>query len=242
MTDYEGFLDLVRRRRSIRRFKPDPVPDEMIEKVLEAARWAPSGANAQPWEFLVIRDPETKAKVEDLYRTVHPLHYQMELTREERMRHPAAYRPDEIPPIKDAPALIILLGDPRRKEAYILSALTMFPERNWYSDLANAFLYMHLAARSLGLGSHWISTTHHPYVQAMLKQLLGAPKDYMIYDTMALGYPAYEPRGRTVRDLGSLVHYDRYDRAEHPSDEEVRDFIAAIHMERVQSRPAPPAS
>jgi nitroreductase len=45
----EQFLELAKKRRSIRRFKPDPVPDEIIQKILEAARWAMSGANGQPW-------------------------------------------------------------------------------------------------------------------------------------------------------------------------------------------------
>jgi len=56
--DYDGFLELVKKRRSIRLFKPDAVPDEYIDKIIEAARWAPSGANVQPWEFLVIKKPE----------------------------------------------------------------------------------------------------------------------------------------------------------------------------------------
>ncbi len=53
--------------RAIRRFKPDPVPDELVWKVLEAATKAPSGGNRQPWRFLVIRDPETKARIGQFY-------------------------------------------------------------------------------------------------------------------------------------------------------------------------------
>src|SRR3972149_3349689 len=59
----DEFLEMVRRRRSIRRFKPDPVPDEYVDKILEAGRWAMSGSNGQPWEFLVVRDRETKGKI-----------------------------------------------------------------------------------------------------------------------------------------------------------------------------------
>ena len=51
----DAFLELAKTRRSIRRFKSDPVPDELILKILEAARWAQSGGNSQPWEFIVIR-------------------------------------------------------------------------------------------------------------------------------------------------------------------------------------------
>ena len=56
-------LDVVTSRRSIRRFTSDPVPDELVDKILEAARWAPSGENEQPWKLIVVRDPETRNKI-----------------------------------------------------------------------------------------------------------------------------------------------------------------------------------
>ena len=56
-------IDVLVSRKSIRRYKPDPVPDEMIDKILEAARWAPTGENYQPWRFIVIRDQKTKDKI-----------------------------------------------------------------------------------------------------------------------------------------------------------------------------------
>jgi nitroreductase len=56
-------LDVLTSRKSIRRYKPDPIPDEMLDKILEAARWAPTGENYQPWRLIVIRDPETKKKI-----------------------------------------------------------------------------------------------------------------------------------------------------------------------------------
>ena len=61
--DIDSFLELARTRRSIRRFKPDPVPDELVKKILEAGRWAMSGANGQPWEFIVVKDKEIKNKL-----------------------------------------------------------------------------------------------------------------------------------------------------------------------------------
>jgi nitroreductase len=53
--DYETVLELVKKRRSIRRFKTDPIPDDYIDKIIEVARQAPSGFNTQPWEFVVVR-------------------------------------------------------------------------------------------------------------------------------------------------------------------------------------------
>ena len=51
-------MEAIRSRRAIRRFKKEPVPPELIEKMLEAARWAPSSVNSQPWEFIVVTDPD----------------------------------------------------------------------------------------------------------------------------------------------------------------------------------------
>ncbi|MDD5287855.1 MAG: nitroreductase family protein [Dehalococcoidales bacterium] len=56
-------LEAIRTRRSIRKYTKEPVPPELIEKLLEAGRWAPSSVNSQPWEFIVITDPETKKRI-----------------------------------------------------------------------------------------------------------------------------------------------------------------------------------
>jgi len=61
-------FDAIKSRRSIRKYKADSVPEELIEKILEAGRWAPSGSNIQPWEFIVIKDQ----KILDMIRKVSP--------------------------------------------------------------------------------------------------------------------------------------------------------------------------
>ena len=68
---YDTLIELLRRRMSVRRLKPDPLPEGAIEKILEAGRWAMSGANGQPWEYIVVMDPNIKQKLFD--------HYQKEL-------------------------------------------------------------------------------------------------------------------------------------------------------------------
>lgn len=65
--EYEMLYNLVTTRMSVRKFKPDPIPDGYMEKILEVARWAMSGANSQPWEFIVVRDPEIKRRLRDAY-------------------------------------------------------------------------------------------------------------------------------------------------------------------------------
>ena len=80
--NYESLLELVKKRRSTRRFKPDPIPDEYVDKIIEAARWAPSGFNSQPWEFVVVKKPELKDSIVQLVNEYSRNHARMEPTRE----------------------------------------------------------------------------------------------------------------------------------------------------------------
>ncbi len=179
--DYQNLLELVKNRRSIRRFKPEPIPDDYVEKVIEVARWAPSGANSQPWEFIVIKEKELKDRIVALIKEQSEYTRKMELTREEDKRMPPVLRSVERPGIQDAPVFIILCGDTRTQEAYPLATFYTRRDSIFTSSLASAFLYMHLAAASLGLGSQWVSTTaDSPLVQSQLKQLLGIPKELII--------------------------------------------------------------
>ena len=61
--DYHGLLELAKKRRSIRRFKSDPIPDEDVEKIIEVARLAPSGFNSQPWDFVVVKKDKLRKKI-----------------------------------------------------------------------------------------------------------------------------------------------------------------------------------
>ena len=86
-------LALLKARRSIRRYRPGPVPDEMVEQLLEAGRWAPSASNRQPWAFIVVRD---------------------EAIRREVAKH-AAYYFIRWAQVEEAPLLIVLCGDARNR-------------------------------------------------------------------------------------------------------------------------------
>src|SRR5947208_4552900 len=62
-----SLFEALRTCRTVRRLKPDPVPDALLRQVLTAATWAPSGGNRQPWRFLVVRDAERKRQLRELY-------------------------------------------------------------------------------------------------------------------------------------------------------------------------------
>ncbi len=208
--EYENLLELVKKRRSIRRFRDEAIPGHYIDKIIEVARHAPSGFNTQPWEFIVIKDKGLKKKIVDLLP-------QSDLTAENDFRI--------------APVYIIELGDPRTKCGLpeIIRDNESMNEPIFISTLANSFLYMNLAATSLGLSCQWVSIVSSPYVQSELKKLIGIPDLFKVYDMLALGYPAAEPESKLLRDMAEMAHYDYCVKDEFRSDEEVSTFAKRTH-------------
>jgi nitroreductase len=226
--NYEDFLALLKARRSVRAFRSDPIPDDAVDKIIEAARFSPSGGNSQPWEFIVIKDPETRDKIVQLVADQGAITRKVELTREEELRFPGTQGPARAPGFKDAPVFIVLCGDPRTREAYPRLTLLTRGDSHFASSLANAFFSMTLAAVTLGLGAQWVSATGSPFVSPLLKELLAIPEDLSVYDMMALGYPAAQPKERFIRERSDMVHYGCYDRAKYRNAREMRDFILRL--------------
>lgn len=230
--DYDGFIELVTKRRSIRNFKSEPIPDDYVEKIIEAARFAPSGANSQPWEFVVVRETEIKDKIVDIVKEGSNRSYKIGQTRPPNERHPADNRRGRSPGFRDAPVFIILFGDKRLMDTFPLSAYLNSGDEILVSSLASTFLYMNLAATSLGLASQWVTSTSQPLSQALIKELLGVPRDYKLYDMMAVGYGKHLPGPRFVRNRDEITHYNRYDMNKHRTNEQVKKFIGAVHKGR----------
>ncbi len=229
--NYESFLELVERRRSIRRFKPDPIPDEYVDKIIEAARWAPSGFNSQPWEFVVIKDKKLR---NDVMRIIRPPRTagasgfsEMEDMCEPWMRQKVQPSLDPEMDYQNAPVLILLFGDPRTQLGLPMVVRSDPYRRHsvYVSSLANAFLYMHLAATTLRLASQWVSHVASPRNHCLLKNLLHIPLHLEAYDMIALGYPAHKSRPKLMRPLDKMVHRDYFSEEDFRTDEEVRDFI-----------------
>jgi nitroreductase len=197
---YDDFLNLVKKRRSVRKFKSDSIPNEYIEKILETVRWTPSGANTQPWELIVIKDIEVKNEFLNIVS--------------ERI---------EVESLRTAPILIVVCGDTRTRVLYpsgrnlpLVSNIGLedhveLKDNILTSSLSNAFLYILLAATTLGLGTRYITSTAHPEVQTKIKQLLKIPPYIVIYDTVALGYSSSEPSRKMPTPLGDIVHYEHFD-------------------------------
>jgi nitroreductase len=235
--DIDQFLELVKKRRSIRKFTPDPVSDEQIEKILEAGRWAMSGANGQPWEFIVIRDKEVMRQLYEAGAESERQTATIETSRTQEMRQPW-YRdlPNTVPPSRfsDAPVIIAVLGDPRTAQATVLNRLT---DRRWVVDenIANASQIIHLAAAACGLASQWVTVDR--YYEDLIRPALRVPLILRIFSLIPIGFPAMEPKKPYRRELEEIIHYDTYDMAKYRSHEAVQEFIINLRQHSKRAYP-----
>lgn len=218
--DYEQLLALTRYRRSVRVIDPDrDVSDEMVDKILEVARWAPSAGNGQPWEFLVVRDAEMRERVAELFRKQLPEKREMEEAVWGRKQNVG------FTGFRHSPVYVFILGDPRVNECYPVRVRIEKSDSHFYSGLANATLLAHLAVASLGLASQWVSDTNSPYMTTMLKSSFGIPKYMKIYDMFGVGYAATVPPVTSRRPLQELVHHERYEEAKERDEEAMAKFL-----------------
>jgi 5,6-dimethylbenzimidazole synthase len=233
-SEYDLLLDLVKTRTSVRKLKPDPIPDESVEKILEVGRWAMSGANAQPWEFVVVKDAAIKKQLFRAYMDINnDFIYWMEQQRALKLRHPSfQMSKDEIVTKSrtdvgwsEAPVLIVLLGDGRRQWATVQGAHTFGRGQTHLTDgLSNASMLMHLAAATLGLGSQ--HTTIH--IEEPFKKILGVPELLSLVLIMPVGYPAVPSKAGVRRPLADMVHHDVYQMDKYMSNEQVLQYLASL--------------
>lgn len=230
--EIDALLSLMRRRRSVRRFKPDPIPEGYVEKILEAARWAMSGANGQPWEFVVVTDAAARQRIAELHADNSKRNYVIESSRVRELRHPSYLNPPKgLPGFKDAPVLIVVCADPRALQAstipfHFYGGGEGGPLGTYYKNIANATQFIHLAAAALGLGSQWVSVNNS--WEPALKRLLDIPDVISVHTIVPIGYPAYEPPPPFRRKLEDMLHYEKYDRSKYRTEEDVRDFILEL--------------
>jgi nitroreductase len=221
---------LVQKRRSIRGYDGSrDVSDETIRTILDCARWAPSGGNAQPWEFIIVRDHAVRHKIADYYLK------QMEQKREMDMavRGTAKMTGDGF---RSAPVHVIIIGDPRVKEAYPIRTKLEKAESHFITGLANATLLIHLAATALGLASQYVSDANSPYMETMLKALLAIPEPLRIYHLVPIGYAKSVIAAPPRRRLDELIHCERYDMSKFRSDEQFTGFVRTSTLQGAYGR------
>ena len=241
--DYDTLYKIMTRRLSARRLKPDPIPDDYIDKILEAGRWAMSGANSQPWEYIVVKDPARKQALYDAYQQTNlDFCFWMEQMREYQLRHPAFQvqgDPKEaLARMKDqsalgrgqgwaiAPAVIAVLGDGRRQWGTVQGAMTFGRHASHLTDgLANTCTHMHLAIASLGLGAQWVTI----HIQEPFKRILKVPDLLDLYLIISIGYPDVgRSKPGVRRELKEIVHYEEYNPELYMKNEEILDYLAKL--------------
>ena len=190
-------FDAINNRRSIRRYTADPVDDATVNKVLEAGRWAPSWANTQCWRFVVVRDPDIKARIgQSLYKTERD---------GQLVDNPATKT------IADIPILVVVcatIGVAGGKPGATPDGNYITDKGDWFMfDTALAVQNMVLAAHGLGLGTVIIGA----FDAKMVEEILGIPEGYRVVVLFPLGVPAKEGKAPPRKELTELVVNDRWD-------------------------------
>lgn len=217
-----GLFEAIYTARSIRRLKPDPIPEELITKVLDAAIRAPSGGDAQGWAFVVVRDPDQRRQLGAIYRKASDIAEAVyaargrppHLTERQfaRMMASGMHLWDHM---GDAP--VLLLPCSHRPTLPAREALPPAIADRWQSEAAyaerirGASIYpavqnIILACRGLGLGT--VITTNHIRCEDEVKALLGIPEDVATWALMPLGWPIDRFGPLTRRPLAEVAHAD----------------------------------
>lgn len=180
-------IEAIKSRRSVRRYKTNPVKEEELRAVLEAARQAPSWHNTQCWRFIVVRNHEIKAQLADTLSSIYPKNPSVEA-------------------IKHAP-LVIVACAMLKKTGFTKTGEPATAKGDWYMfDVALAMQNLVLAACSLGLG-----TVHVGYFDdRKAAEILNLPDNMVCVEMTPLGYPDEEPKEVRRKELSELVFYDRY--------------------------------
>ncbi|MDA8100767.1 MAG: nitroreductase family protein [Nitrospiraceae bacterium] len=203
-------FDAIAGRTSIRRFQPAPVPDEIIDRILDAGRLAPSANNIQPWSFLVITDKAVLSAMADAVRAA--VDRMIPHTEDERQKQRlAAYKGTYYTFFETAPAVIAVF-----QEAYDASANRLLARMGYSPDeilrlrpnpglqsVAAAVENMLLACHALGYGSCWM--TGPLVAQEDFEKILGYGKEKFIAALLPVGLPAEHPQPRPRKSLSEIA-------------------------------------
>jgi F420 biosynthesis protein FbiB-like protein len=196
-TDLQAFL---RTRRSIRRFKPDPVPDPVIETILTTATFAPSAHHRQPWRFVVLKEFNTRVKLADAMA----IDFERDLISDGL---PSEKIQAQIKRSKDrlisAPAVILLCLDMSEMDAYPDKKRKQAEFRMAMQSAANAGMQLLLAAHAEGLGSVWVCSPL--FAQETIQKTLALPESWEPQAMYFLGYPIDIPETRERKPLAEII-------------------------------------
>jgi len=187
-------FEAIKERRSYRSFLPEPISEAVIEKILEAAIWAPSPLNTQPWEFIIITREDVKEKIfSEAGRCI------KRVLEKSGWKWLEKYQVDFL---QSAPVIIAVIGDPKKTGA------DMFLEEGgvgYQHACAAAIQNMHLAAHALGIGSLWFTF----FDRKAMREILGIDTNKTPLALVCLGKPGGEPLQTRRKDVKEKTTYIR---------------------------------
>jgi nitroreductase len=222
-----GLFEAIYTARSLRHFKPDPVPQALITKVLDAAIRASSGGNTQHWTFVVVRDAETRRQLAAIYRKASDYASAIYATRPKpdhltdgqyaQFLANSGYLWDHL---ADVP--VILVPCLARREPPERTSLPEVVQARYADHLANvqrisgssiypAIQNIILACRALGLGT--VITTNHILYENEVKALLGIPDNFSTFALMPIGYPTRKYGPLTRKPVEQVTYADSWGNA-----------------------------
>ena len=201
--------ETVRQRRSIRRYRPDAIPRELVLRMLEAARLAPSASNCQPWRFLIVVDAEEKRKLREIagypFVEAAPMIVVCAADLDTYSPHSSALRYRELLDSGILESFADQLPDP--KLGARLSRLRELDRAGLVrrAAMANAYIaveHLVLAAASMGIGTCWVGAVDE---SEEVRVLFDLPESIIVVALVAVGYPAEEPRPRPRLEMEDIL-------------------------------------
>ena len=185
-------LDAIKNRRSCRAFSDEPVPKETLEQILQAAVWAPSPLNAQPWEFVVVTNPDVREKI---YASAEACRqWAIEAS---GWKWLGGYR---IEFLRQVPAFVAVAGDPKKSG---VDGFQADGPLAYQHACAAAVQNMLLCAHALGLGSLWFTLFDRKEMGALLE----LPEEKTLLALVCLGKPYEPPAPAARKDVAKKVRY-----------------------------------
>ncbi len=226
MAHYEQLMDVIRNRVTTRAFDSNyEVPKEHYELIVEAARHGPSGANAQPWHFIVINTADAKQKIAD--------YFVAEQRRRARLK--MKFPTPDYKGLANAPGMIVIASDFRWVRAFPVLKDEDSPLNKMYYENAERILLQsvaastmsaHLAAAALGYNVWWVTAIGQQEAQDAMKPLLGIPDDLSVLDIMCFGPALKTPYKRWKKELSEIINWDKFNPEHQMSNDEIEDWIA----------------
>jgi nitroreductase len=215
------FQDVIRRRSSVRKFEPGRSVDRaVLERIVDCGRWAPSGANVQCFDFVVIDKPELRDKVMEVF-----------LRQAKRLvDHAKGFPAVKKTYLANTVAIVVVLGDPRWKVCFPQPTTERW-EREYLKNnevifqnsIGAAIQNIQLGVAAENLTSAWLSGGGENITNKELSNLLGYPEWMKAYGTIPIGYPAATQNRRYRRPLAQALHWNGYQPKQYRARDQV-DF------------------